>query len=65
MKTIMKITKSIVSLFIVTLISFGICAIVALSAVYIFGLNDTTIRFGVLMLFFGTILIALILGAFD
>ena len=57
--------KSIISFCLITLISFLICFAISLAILYIWGLNDDTIRAGVSILFFGTILIALMLGAFD
>lgn len=65
MKTIIRITKSVVRMFIISLVSFGICAIVALTILYIFGPSDATLRFGASTLLFGTIIVALMLGAFD
>ena len=57
--------KSIVSFSLITLISFSICFAVALLILYIWGLNDDTIRAGASIMFFGTIFVALLLGAFD
>lgn len=65
MDNTLKTLKSIVSFSLITLISFAICFAVALLILYIWGLNDDTIRAGASIMFFGTILIALILGAFD
>lgn len=65
MDNTLKTLKSIVSFSLITLISFAICFAVALLILYIWGLNDDTIRACVSILFFGTIFIALILGAFD
>ena len=53
------------SLSIITLISFAICAAVALAVLYIFGISENTIRTCACIMFFGTILVALMLGAFD
>ncbi len=65
MKKFLQISRTILSLSIITLISFAICAVIALTIIYIFGINDVTIRAGACIMFFGTILVALILGAFD
>ena len=65
MKKFLQISRTILSLSIITLISFSICAAVALAVLYIFGISDDTIRTCACIMFFGTILVALILGAFD
>ena len=65
MKKFLQISRTILSLSIITLISFAICAVIALTIIYIFGINDDTIRACVCIMFFGTILVALILGAFN
>lgn len=65
MKTIIKITKSVLSFAIICVVSLAICTVVALLVLYIFGLSDTTARWCTSILFFGTILVALLLGAFD
>lgn len=65
MKKFLQISRTILSLSIITLISFAICAVIALTIIYIFGINDDTIRVCVSILFFGTIVVALMLGAFD
>jgi len=65
MKKFLQISRTILNLGIITLISFAISAAVALAVLYIFGMNDNTIRACVSIMFFGTILVALILGAFD
>ena len=65
MKKFLQISRTILSLSIITLISFAICAVIALTIIYIFGISDDTIRVCVSILFFGTIVVALMLGAFD
>jgi len=65
MKKFLQISRAILSLSIIALISFAICAVVALAVLYIFGISEDTIRTCVCIMFFGTILVALILGAFD
>lgn len=65
MKKFLQISRTILSLSIITLISFVICAAVALAVLYIFGISEDTIRTCACIMFFGTILVALILGAFD
>lgn len=65
MKKFLQISRTILSLSIITLISFAICAVVALVILYVFGINDTTVRTCASIMIFGTILVALILGAFD
>lgn len=65
MKKFLQISRTILSLSIITLISFAICAAFALTVLYIFGISEDTIRACVSILFFGTILVALILGAFN
>lgn len=65
MKKFLQISRTILSLSIITLISFAICTAVALAVLYIFGINEDTIRAGACIMFFGTILVALILGASD
>lgn len=65
MNSTLKTLKSIVSFSLITLISFSICFAVALLILYIWGLNDDTIRTCASIMFFGTIFIALLLGAFD
>ena len=65
MNSTLKTLKSIVSFSLITLISFAICFAVALLILYIWGLNDDTIRAGASIMFFGTIFVALLLGAFD
>ena len=65
MNSTLKTLKSIVSFSLITLTSFLICFAISLAILYIWGLNDDTVRACVSILFFGTILVALILGAFD
>lgn len=65
MKQIIRITKSIVSFFVVALASCIICALFALLIMYVFGITDSTIRVAASIMLFGTILVALVLGAFD
>jgi len=65
MKKFLQISRTILSLSIITLISFAICAAVALAVLYIFGISENTIRTCACIMFFGTILVALMLGAFD
>jgi hypothetical protein len=50
---------------VIVLISLAICSIVALAILYVFGINNTTLRAGACIVFFGTIIVALMLGAFD
>lgn len=65
MNSKLKTVKRIVNFSFITLTSFLICFAVALLILYIWGLNDGTIRAGASVMFFGTIFIALMLGAFD
>jgi len=65
MKKFLQISRTILSLSIITLISFAICAAVALAVLYIFGISEDTCRACACIMFFGTILVALMLGAFD
>lgn len=65
MKKFLEISSTILSLSIITLVSMAICAVIALAVLYIFGISDATVRACVSILFFGTILVALMLGAFD
>lgn len=65
MKKSLRIAKSILSLCIITLISFLICFSAALLILYIFGPSDTTYRAGASILIFGSIFVAMILGAFN
>ena len=65
MKKFLQISRTILSLSIITLVSFAICAVITLTIIYIFGINDGTIRVCACIMLFGTILVALILGAFD
>ena len=65
MKKFLRISRAILSLSIITLISIAICAVVSLLVLYVFGINDDTIRWCASIMLFGTILVALLLGAFD
>jgi len=65
MKKFLQISRTILSLSIITLISFAICTAFALAVLYIFGISEDTIRTCLCIMFFGTILVALMLGAFD
>ncbi len=65
MKKFLQISRTILSLSIITLISFAICAAVALAVLYIFGISDGAMRACICIMFFGTILVALTLRAFD
>ena len=65
MKKFLQISRAILSLSIITLISIAICAVVSLLVLYVFGINDDTIRWCASIMLFGTILVALLLGAFD
>lgn len=65
MKKCFGLLRSILSFSIIIAISFAICFALALVILYVFGINDDTLRAGASIMLFGTILVALILGAFD
>ena len=65
MKKFLQISRTILNLSIITLISFAICFAFALVVLYIFGIDEHTQRVCASITVFGTILVALMLGAFD